>query len=101
MINLTDIHSLTDFQRSAKAYTQQIKETKKPLVLPAHGKAEIITQDAETYQALLARLERAETVAAFRESIASFDRGKRYRCVRQWKKCGKSGGFNGETAGSF
>lgn len=76
MINLSDIHSLTDFQRNAKTYAQQIKETKNPLVLTVHGKAELVVQDAETFEALMARLERAEAAAAIRESIEEFNRGE-------------------------
>lgn len=76
MINLKDIRSLTDFQRNAKQYLQHIRETRNPMVLTVNGKAEVVVQDAEAYQELLDRLERAESIAAIRQGIAEFERGE-------------------------
>ncbi len=76
MINLRDIRSLTDFQRNVKHYVQQLKDTQNPLVLTVNGKAEVVVQDAEAYQTLLDRLERAEAIAAIRQGLAEFERGK-------------------------
>ena len=45
------------------------------MVLTVNGRAELIVQDAECYQALLDRLDRAETVAAFRQGIKQIARG--------------------------
>lgn len=53
MINLTDIHSLSDFQRNARAYMERLKETGRPLVLTVHGQAELVVQHADAYQRLL------------------------------------------------
>ena len=72
MIDLGEIRSLTDFQQNAPDYIRQIRETKSPLVLTVNGRAEVVVQDAGAYQEILARLERAETVAAMEE----FDRGE-------------------------
>ncbi len=76
MINLRDIRSLTDFQRNVKHYVQQLKDTQNPLVLTVNGKAEVVVQDAEAYQTLLDRLERAEAIAAIRQGLAEFERGE-------------------------
>ncbi|MCL1475939.1 type II toxin-antitoxin system Phd/YefM family antitoxin [Argonema antarcticum] len=76
MIDLRDIHSLTDFQRNAKQYIQRTKETQQPLVLTVNGKAEVVVQDALAYQKLLDRLEYAESVAAIRKGIEEFEQGK-------------------------
>lgn len=76
MIDLRDIHSLTDFQRNTKQYIQRTKETQQPLVLTVNGKAEVVVQDALAYQKLLARLEYAESVAAIRKGIEEFEQGK-------------------------
>ncbi len=76
MIDLREIHSLTDFQRNARDHIQRMKESKNPVVLTVNGKAEIVVQDAEAYQVLLDRLERAETVAAVRTAMEEFDRGE-------------------------
>jgi hypothetical protein len=51
-------------------------ETRKPEVLTINGKAELVIQDAESYQEVIDRLERAETLAAIREGLASADRSE-------------------------
>ncbi|MCY7284509.1 MAG: type II toxin-antitoxin system Phd/YefM family antitoxin [Cyanobacteria bacterium CAN_BIN43] len=76
MINLKDIRSLTDFQRNAKQYLQHIRDSRAPIVLTVNGKAEMVVQDAEAYQDLLDRLERAEAIAAIRQGLAEFERGE-------------------------
>jgi prevent-host-death family protein len=76
MLRLQDIRSLTDFQRNAKLLVQQIKETHQVLVLTVNGKASVVVQDAESYQELLDRLERAEAIAAVQEALSEFDRGE-------------------------
>jgi prevent-host-death family protein len=76
MISLRDIHSLSDFQRNTREFLKQIKENKNPVVLTVNGKAEVVIQDAESYQAMLERLERAETVAAVRKGMEEFARGE-------------------------
>ena len=76
MIDLNEIHSLSDFQRNTKSYVERMKETKNPVVLTVNGKAELVVQDAASYQNLLERVERAETVAALRQAIEAFDRGE-------------------------
>lgn len=53
MINLRDIHSLSDFQRNARAHLDRLKETGRPEVLTVHGQAEVVVQNAEAYQRLL------------------------------------------------
>ena len=75
-INLANIHSLTDFQRNAKIFVGKLKETKEALVLTVNGKAEVVVQDAETYQNLLTRLEYAETVTGILKSMEEFNRGE-------------------------
>ena len=76
MIRLQDIQSLTDFQRNAKQFVQHVKNTKQPLVLTVNGRAEVVVQDAESYQMLLDRLERAESIAAIRQGIDELERGE-------------------------
>lgn len=75
MFRLDDIHSLTDFQRKTREHLERLKETGRPEVLTLHGEAEVVVQDAEAYQELLDRLERAEAVAGIRKGLASVERG--------------------------
>jgi prevent-host-death family protein len=76
MINLANIYSLTEFQRNAKSFVNQAKESKQPLVLTVNGRAEVVVQDAEAYQSLLDRLEMAEAVAGVLKSMEEFEQGE-------------------------
>lgn len=76
MISLKDIESLTAFKRNTTEYVKKIKKSGNPLVLTINGKAEIVVQDAESYQRMLEVLDRAETIEALREGLGSVRRGK-------------------------
>lgn len=76
MINLRDIESLTAFKRNTIEYVKKIKKSGHPLVLTVNGKAEIIVQDAESYQRMVALLDRTETIEAVREGLESVNQGK-------------------------
>lgn len=82
MINIEDIQSLTDFKRNTARYLKKIKRSKSPVVLTVNGKAELVVQDAKAYQAMLDRVERAETVVALRKGIEEFERGE-FRPARE------------------
>lgn len=60
MINLQNIHSLTDFRRNASSYIEQIQETKAPLVLTVNGEAAVVVCNAYTFQEMLERLQQLE-----------------------------------------
>lgn len=70
------IDSLTNFRQHTSELVDQIKTTRSPLLLTVDGKAEIVVQDAASYQQLLDRAERLETVAALREAIRDVDEGR-------------------------
>ena len=69
MINLENIHSLTDFKRNASSYVERIRETKAPIVLTVNGEAAVIVQDALSFQNLLDRL-------AIKDADAADDGGR-------------------------
>src|SRR3954465_14714239 len=71
-----DIHSLTDFKRNTAEFLGQLKATGQPVVLTINGKAEIVVQDAKSYQRLLDLAERLETIQAVKEGLASIERGE-------------------------
>jgi PHD/YefM family antitoxin component YafN of YafNO toxin-antitoxin module len=76
MLETREIHSLTDFLRNHKAHLARLKETRTPEVLTVNGKAEVVVQDAASYQSMLDRLHHMETLAAIQEGIASAERGE-------------------------
>jgi prevent-host-death family protein len=71
-----DIHPLTDFKRRTPEFLRQLKQSGKPLVLTLNGKAEIVVQDAKSYQRLLDLAERLETIEAVKEGLVSIDKGE-------------------------
>jgi prevent-host-death family protein len=71
-----DIHPLTDFKRQTSTFLQQLKETGAPIVLTINGKAELVVQDAASYQRLFELAERLETIDAVKRGLASARRGE-------------------------
>jgi PHD/YefM family antitoxin component YafN of YafNO toxin-antitoxin module len=94
IIDLREVRSVTEFQRNLKDYVGQLKGKKNPLVLTVNGRAELIVQDAESYQALLDRLDRAETVAAIRQGIEQMARGKAITLKHAERRLRKKHGFS-------
>src|SRR3954468_3987867 len=64
-----DIHSLTDFKQRTPEFVQQLKETGEPLVLTINGKAELVVQDAASYQKLLDLAEQAKVLEGIRKGL--------------------------------
>lgn len=60
MVDLQNIHSLTEFKRNANSYIETIRSTKAPIVLTVNGEAAVVVQDAIAFQALLDQLKAAE-----------------------------------------
>ena len=52
-----------------------MKKTRRPVVLTVDGKAELVVQDAESYQEILDRLERFEAIEAIRVGVAAAEQG--------------------------
>lgn len=81
MLNTREIDSLTDFLRNQKAHVARLKKTQAPEVLTVNGKAEVVVQDAASYQAMTDRLHHMETLAAIQEGMASAERGELKRSL--------------------
>jgi prevent-host-death family protein len=68
-----DIQALTTFRNNSAAFLQQLKKTKRPVVLTVNGKAAAVVQDAEAYQRLLdiaAQADAEEGIRQGREGVA-------------------------------
>jgi len=77
MVNLSqDIHPLTNFKRNTADFVKQMKKTKRPVILTVNGKAELVVQDADSYQNMLQRLDRLEAVEAIRQGLKDADEGR-------------------------
>jgi len=76
-MNLTrDIDSLTRFKRNSAEVIGQLKATGEPMVLTVNGKAEIVVQDAASYQRLLDVIEQAEAVIGIKKGLRAMERGE-------------------------
>ena len=71
-----DIDSLTHFKRNTNEVIEQLKATGQPMVLTVNGKAEIVVQDAASYQAMLDLVDRAEAIAGIKRGLDSIDPGE-------------------------
>ena len=71
MIRATDIHSLTEFTRNARAYIQQVKNSKSPIAITVNGDAQVVMLDAESYQKMVDELERSRRAASVVPIVAS------------------------------
>ena len=73
-----DIHSLSTFKRDTAKLMRQMKKTKEPVVLTVNGKAELVVQDAESYQKLLEAKDRMEAIEGIKRGLESMQqqRGK-------------------------
>ena len=77
MIDLSrDIHSLTEFKRKTTEFVKQLKETGAPVVLTVNGKAELVVQDAGSYQRLLDENEESEALAGIQRGLSDMKHGR-------------------------
>ena len=60
MVSLQNIQSLTDFRHNAKKYVEQLQTTQAPLVLTVNGKAAVVVEAAEAYEAYQTRIRELE-----------------------------------------
>ncbi len=75
-LDLNEVYSLTEFQRDAKTHISRLKKSRRPVVLTVNGRAEIVVQDAKSYQELLDALEHLENLAAIQQGLADAKEGK-------------------------
>lgn len=71
-----DIHSLTDFKKNTPEFLRQLKDTGEPVVLTINGKAELVVQDAASYQKLLDLAEEAKVVEGIRQGLEDMKAGR-------------------------
>lgn len=76
MLNIsTDIQPLTTFRRRSSEFLQQIKKTKRPVVLTVNGKAAAVIQDPEAYQRLLDIAAQADAHEGIRQGLKDARKG--------------------------
>jgi prevent-host-death family protein len=87
VVKLTrDIDSLSNFKRETAKFVERMKETGQPVVLTINGKAELVVQDAASYERLLSLARRIESLESLRLSLEDADAGR----TRPMRKAVKS-----------
>jgi len=84
-----DIKPLSEFKRNSVAVIGQLKRTGRPVVLTINGKAEIVVQDAKSYQHILEIIDQTKAVMATRKVLASLERGKGIPAKQAFEKSRK------------
>lgn len=84
-----DIKPLSNFKRNSVAVIGQLKRTGRPVVLTINGKAEVVVQDAKSYQHLLKLIDQAEAVMGIRKGLASMERDEGIPAERAFDKLRK------------
>ena len=77
MLDITrDIQSLTDFKKNTSDFVKQLRQTGEPVVLTINGKAELVVQDAASYQKLRETAEEARILEGIRQGIEDMNAGR-------------------------
>jgi len=71
-----DIQSLSTFKRDTAKIVRQLKKSGEPIFLTVNGKAELVVQDAESYQKLLNAQDRMEAIEGIRRGLESMKQNK-------------------------
>ena len=71
-----DIHSLSEFKRNTSDFLDQMRGSGHPVVLTINGRAELVVQDATSYQKLLDRMDALEALAGVKRGLADVDAGR-------------------------
>ena len=75
MVELANVHPLTDFLRNAKAHLKRLQKGG-PLVLTVNGRVAAVLDSPDSYQKLMAAQERMEAIEGIRRGLESADRGQ-------------------------
>jgi PHD/YefM family antitoxin component YafN of YafNO toxin-antitoxin module len=80
-----DIHSLRDFKRNTSEFLKQMRGSGHPVVLTINGKAELIVQEAGSYQRLLDRVDELEALDGIKRGLADVEAG-RVKPLKEFEK---------------
>jgi prevent-host-death family protein len=71
-----DIQPMTTFRNHSAEIMQRLKDTKRPVILTANGKAGAVIQDAEAYQHLLDLAAEASAAEGIRQGLGNLKTGR-------------------------
>ncbi len=76
MVTTFETEPLSDFTANPGRFLDKLLATREPIRLSANGKQEIIILEADSYDDLLRRLDRADAISAVRQSQQEFASGQ-------------------------
>jgi prevent-host-death family protein len=71
-----DIQPLTTFRNNSVEFIQQLKQTKRPIILTVNGKPEAVLQDPAEYQRLLDLAAESDAREGIRQGLEQLNRGE-------------------------
>ena len=71
-----DIQSLSDFKRNSREFLERMRDTGNPVVLTINGKAQVVVQDAASYQRLLDYIDEMEALEGIKRGLADVEAGR-------------------------
>jgi PHD/YefM family antitoxin component YafN of YafNO toxin-antitoxin module len=84
-----DIDSLSNFKRDTHRFVKRMKKSGSPVILTINGKAELVVQDADSYQRLMRYADEIESLERLRKSLAEADAGLAVPAREAIKRLGK------------
>ena len=75
-MDVSNIHSLSDFQRNTRDHIRKLKKSGDPVVLTVNGEAEVVVQSAGAYQKLIDNLELLESLQGINRGLEQVKRGQ-------------------------
>ena len=90
-----DTRPITEFKRNTAGLVKRMKQTKRPLVLTVNGKADLVVQDAGSYQQMRERLDRLEAVEAIRQGLKDVEDGRVHDAREALAELGAKLGLSG------
>lgn len=76
MFKPSDVFALSEFQRKYTEHLDRLKCTGRPELLTRNGKAVLVIQEPDAYQALLDTVEEAETILSLHRALREAERGE-------------------------
>lgn len=65
-----DVQPVSAFRANAASFIDQVRDTKRPLILTQHGKSSAVLMDVEEYEALIGEVELLRDIRQSRGEIA-------------------------------
>ncbi len=75
-MQLQNTDSLAHFKENSQEIIDRLKVSGEPLVLTVGGEAELVVLAKESYQRMLAIVDRAEAIEGIQRGLASMERGE-------------------------